>query len=106
MRFFCGEIPAVKIKPKGRMNINLLPMERTIPEMVERYEIELEDLGSCLVLNVRNLEQLRADNALWKMRHMVKAIKQYLLEQGAPIRYTPVFAPALAETDEESEGSV
>lgn len=72
------------------LNAELLNM---IPEMVEKYDMEIENLGDAEVLNVKNMAALQADGMMETVRHMVKDIKEYLRNSGKPVKYTPAFVP-------------
>ena len=72
------------------MNAEMLNM---IPEMVEKYDMEIENLGGSEVLNVKNMAALQADGMTETVRHMVKDIKEYLRNSGKPVKYTPAFVP-------------
>lgn len=72
------------------LNDEMLDM---IPEMVEKYDMEIENLGDAEVLNVKNMAALQADGMMETVRHMVKDIKGYLKAIGKPTKYTPAFVP-------------
>ena len=74
-----------------------------IPDLVERYKLQLHRIGEHTALFVGDSAQMEHDGMTFQVMHMSKEIGKYLRESGAPVKFTPTFAPSGNATESKPE---
>lgn len=63
----------------------------SIPELVERYQLRLEQVGNYATLVAGDTARLYEDGMVRQITALTPAIVDYLRESGAPAKFVPAF---------------